>query len=208
MSTEVELLQYMFAGLVASWVFYGLTPYKRPTPFERVVQALVYTAIVHLLATGGAELFNAPNEASNPLVIFGLALAIGFFVACMSNNDWPHNWLSRFPPDWSWTKWMWKITRQSAHVSNLSRAFEMRKDEYVALLLRNGRRVYGWPLSWPDYPDEDYFILTDYEWLPEADGNAANSDGVAPKICRGTILIAAKDVDMIEFVPSEEKHYE
>ena len=44
--------QYLLAGFVAAWVFYGLTPYKRPTPFERIVQALVYTAVVQLLTTG------------------------------------------------------------------------------------------------------------------------------------------------------------
>ena len=184
--------QYLLAGFVASWVFYGLTPYKRPTPFERVVQALIYTAVVQLTAEGLAWALGKPDVASHPPAVFGLALAAGLAAAWMANYDLPHKWLAR-----------WKITSQSAYVNNFSRAFETRKGEYVVLTLKNGRRIYGWPLSWPDHPDEDFFLLGVYEWLPGPNDDAtaaaaivAANQKISPE---GAILIAAKDVDVVEF---------
>lgn len=216
MSDGLELLQYVFAGLVASWVFYGLTPYREPQPFNRVVRALIYTAVIQLsaefivalsddggwqvksvaAANGGARL------AASPLLVWLLSFGLGFALALMANNNWPHKWLIRFPPEWKWTKWLWRVTNQSSHENNLSYTMWMRRGDFIVLALKNGRRVYGWPDSWPDHPDEDFFLLSNYEWLPGARDDpaavAAANQKIPPK---GAILISAKDVDVIEFVP-------
>ena len=208
-----QLVQYVFAGLVASWVFYGLTPYKRPTPFDRVAQALVYTVVIQLSAQGVAAVADAEKLADSLPLVLLLSVLLGFFLAVAANNNWPHKWLVRFPPEWldrvppggKWMEWLWKITSQSTHDNNLSRAMETRKGEYIVLVLKNGRRIYGWPESWPDHPDEDFFLLIAYEWLPgpgdDADAVAAANEKIHPN---GAILIAAKDVDVIEFIPNEE----
>ena len=226
MSEGLELLQYVFAGLVASWVFYGLTTYKRPTPFERLVQALIYTAVVQLTAgfivnvagegwwakaadiSAGEE-----NLIASPLLVLTLALALGFILAVAANNNFPHKHLIKFPPNWWWTKWLWKITSKSLYGNNLSHAFETR-NEYVVLTMKNGRRIFGWPELWPDHPHEDYFLLLNYEWLlQETDGDSAgegekgvvdaSAAGGEKKLSQGAILIAAKDVDVVEFIHSE-----
>ena len=226
MTEALELMQYVFAGLVASWVYYGLTPYKRPTPFERVVQALIYTAAIRLLAEFAvaavgegfwaesvADAEGGKKLAATSALVLALSLALGFVLALAANNNWPHKWLVRFPPEWldrvppegKWMEWLWKITGQSTHDNNLSYAMETRNGEYVVLVLKNGRRIYGWPESWPDHPDEDFFLLVAYEWLPgprdDADAVAAANEKIHPN---GAILIAAKDVDVIEFIPNEE----
>ena len=217
MTEALDLLQYVFAGLVASWVFYGLTPYKEPQPFNRIVRALVYTAVIRLLAefvivaagdgwwaesiadpAGGGKLAATP-----PLVLL-LSLFLGGFLALAANNNWPHKHLVNFPPRWKWAAGLWEITSQSTHDNNLSYAMETRKGEYVVLVLKNGRRIYGWPESWPDHPDEDFFLLTAYEWLPGPDDDAAAVSAANREIHpKGAILIAAKEVDVVEFVPSE-----
>ena len=196
MSTEgLELLRYVLAGLIASSVFYGLTNYKRPSPFERVVQALVYTAIVQLAAEFIAGVAGVPELASSLAFVLLLSAALGFILAVAANNGLPHKWLVNVQGR------NWKITSKTVYGSNLSHAFETRR-EYVALTLKNGRRVYGWPELWPDHPDEDHFLLLDYEWLPRADGGPAAAD--EKKSSQGAILIAAKDVDVVEFVPNKE----
>ena len=200
----LEQLQYVFAGLVASWVFYGLTNYKRPTPFDRLVQAIVYTIIIQLTAEFIAKtvedtgLATYGHVAASPVLILGLSFSLGFILAVAANNDWPHKWLVRFP-----SKWNWKITSKSVYGSNLSHAFETRS-EYIVLTLKNSRRIYGWPQVWPDHPGEDYFILTAYEWLPEAGDGSISPTANHQKPSGGVILIAAKDVDVIEFIPNEE----
>lgn len=39
----VSVLQYLLPGFVSAWVFYGLTSYPKPSQFERVVQAMIFT---------------------------------------------------------------------------------------------------------------------------------------------------------------------
>ena len=39
-------IERLLPGFVAAWIFYGLTGHSKPSPFERVVQALVYNVIV------------------------------------------------------------------------------------------------------------------------------------------------------------------
>ena len=187
MSEGLELLQYVFAGLTASWVFYGLTPYKEPKPFDRVVRALIYTAVIGLLAELIAADPARKELTNSPAFILGLSLFLGFILAVMANNNWPHKHLVRFPPKWKWTKCLWEITSQSTHENNLSYAMETRKGDLVVLVLRDGRRIYGWPDSWPDHSENDFFLLTGYEWLPNPsdDADAISAANLQKFIPRG-----------------------
>ena len=45
----VSLLQYLLPGFLVAWVLYGLTPHQKPSQFERVVQALIFTLAVRVL---------------------------------------------------------------------------------------------------------------------------------------------------------------
>ena len=52
---------------------------------------------------------------------------------------------------------------------------------------------------------EDFFLLTAYKWLPRLGDDAAAMNAVNQNIHpKGAILIAAKDVDVVEFVTNEE----
>ena len=44
----VVILQYLLPGFLAAWIFYGFTSHPKPSQFERVVQALIFTLIIHL----------------------------------------------------------------------------------------------------------------------------------------------------------------
>ena len=94
---KLPLLQYIFAGLVMSWIFYGLVPHKKPDQFERIVQALVYTAMIGLLATPINDLL--PEKIPDNLVIFSLAIFLGIAFAICVNNNRPHGWITK--------KWPW-----------------------------------------------------------------------------------------------------
>lgn len=45
----VALLQYLAPGFIVASVYYGFSPEAKPSQFERVVQALVFTVVVQSL---------------------------------------------------------------------------------------------------------------------------------------------------------------
>lgn len=54
------------------------------------------------------------------------------------------------------------------------------------------RRLYGWPREWPSSPNKGHFAMNQAVWL-EKDG-----DIILHEV--DTILIAAEDVEMVEFL--------
>ena len=189
----LEQFQYLLAGFVAAWVFYGLTPYKRPTPFERVVQALVYNAIAQLLATG---LAGAAGFPPGPGGIFILAVFIGVAFAWLTNRDYPHEWLRKIG-----------VTMQTARKCNWADAFDAAGYDFIILNLKDGRRLCGWPYAWPDTHADDHFLLMDYAWLPDQGGGDRDGKvGEVPDLSKITvakddaILLAAEAVDTVEFL--------
>ena len=197
MTEQIILLQfqYLLAGFVAAWVFYGLTPYRRPTPFERVVQALVYNAIVQLMSASlagvvgfaewGAE---AAKILSGPAAIFLLAVFIGVAFAWLTNRDYPHDWLRR-----------WRVTMQTARKCNWADAFDLEGYQFIILNLKDGRRLCGWPSAWPDTHADDHFLLEDYAWLPDQGEEGLNLSKITPA-WGDKILVASESVDTVEFL--------
>ena len=193
-----KLVQYLFAGLVASWVYYGLVPATKPSAFDRLVDALVLTALIRLMMQGVAlaipplapvlELVENPSSLADSffgsLLVIGVSVLFGLLRAVLTNKNIPHRWL--IARGW---------TDQAAIRSNLSHAFSVRQDSFVVLNMRDGRRLYGWPLSWPDRTDDNYFLLSDYVWLDAGDDKEKSPDAA--------ILIAGRDVEMVEFVPTK-----
>ena len=192
MELFLEQFQFLLAGFVAAWVFYGLTPYRRPTPFERVVQALVYTAIVQLLALGLAGATGGETTAAKvftgPAGVFALAIFIGVAFAWLTNRDYPHRQLRKLG-----------ITMQTARKCNWADAFDLDGYEFIILNLRDGRRICGWPLFWPDSHMEDHFLLRHYAWLREQDGKPLNLSRAVLETS-DTILISSEAVDTVEFL--------
>lgn len=45
----LALLTQLMPGFLTAWVVYGLTTYTKPSQFERIVQALIYSFMVSAL---------------------------------------------------------------------------------------------------------------------------------------------------------------
>ena len=123
----VSVFTYLLPGFLAAWVFHGLTAHPKQTPFERVVQALIFTFIVHLFVPVVHVVFTNPLRPIfvNPYdsgsedwkkwnVFFDLtasgilAVLIGLVFAFFANHDWLH-WVLRklqitkrtsYPSEW------------------------------------------------------------------------------------------------------------
>lgn len=191
MSSELVAAVYaLLPGFLAAWIFYAFTAHAKPSPFERIIQALIFTVIVRggvivvreaLCLMGSIYSLGAWNDEIGLLWSIGAATAVGVLFAYASNKDFPHV---------LFRKWNWST--RTAFPSEWYSAFSRRR-RYVVLHLDGNRRLYGWPEEWPDQPDRGHFVVTEPEWLL--------SDGTrAPIYNTESVLLSANDVEMVEFV--------
>jgi len=61
----LALLMQLMPGFLTAWVIYGLTTYTKPSQFERVVQALIYSYIVSALVVVVGRVFWA-----SPVILY------------------------------------------------------------------------------------------------------------------------------------------
>ena len=178
LDTEViAVLRYLLPGFVAASLYYAFTSHTKPSPFERVVQALVFTVVVEAaVGVGGA--FGLPH-ADSVAVAVAMAATMGIVVAAAVNHDLVHRAF----------RWL-RLTRETSHPTDWYSAFAGQSDRYLVLHLVGERRLYGWAPAWPSSPDQGHFKVLQGEWLI---GDQRQPAGQA-------IIVRVQDVEMVEFV--------
>lgn len=185
----VSILQYLLPGFVSAWVFYGLTSYPKPSQFERVVQAMIFTLLNQaaltlvefgLISFGKLWYIAQWNESSTLIWSIVIALLMGLVFSYYANNDKLHNLLRKL-----------NLTREGSYPTEWFKAFL--NVTYIVLHLTDGRRLYGWPIEWPSAPSEGHFLIEQPSWLLD-DGKEAPIRGVK------NILVNVTDVKLIEFL--------
>jgi hypothetical protein len=158
----VALLQFLLPGFLAAWVFYAFTSYRKPSEFERVIQALIFTLLIKTVATpirlgfltlGEWKSLGQWDESSDLLTATVIAFLLGALFSYLANTDRFHRFVRRFG-----------ITRETSYPSEWFGAF-LKNITYVVLHLKDERRIYGWPLEWPSGPDVGHFVLVQASWL-------------------------------------------
>ena len=196
-SELVGVIYALLPGFLAAWIFYGLTAHPRKSPFERVVQALIFTGIVQatvllvryfLIFIGKLWPLGFWTIDTGFIWSILLAVVLGMVFALFSNKDWFH----RFLREHKWFSRIGGITKRTSFPSEWFSAFNQDK-RYVVLHMVGSRRLYGWPFEWPDAPDAGHFVMVQAEWLLD------NNERV-PLDSVDRMLVAAKDVEMVEFV--------
>jgi hypothetical protein len=188
---SIALFGYLLPGLLAAWVLYGLTSDPKPSQVERIIQALIFTFIVHVLLVPlqwslqflGALVgtLRPWDETSRDLARLILALSLGLVLAIYTNTDTIHTWLR--------TK---GLTTRTAYPSEWFSVLA-RTVTFVVLHMHDERRLYGWPKEWPNEPDKGHFFILFPSWIQE-DGSQLELEGVHG------LLVASKDVKWVEFV--------
>ena len=190
----VVLLTYLLPGFLAAWVFYGLTSHPKPSQFERVVQALIFTFIIQTLVppcrwllerVGQIYPIRPWDNVAEGLTSLVLAIAFGTALAFFTNTDSIHKWLRGIG-----------FTTRTSHPSEWYCVFT-EKVTFVVLHLCDGRRLYGWPKEWPVEPDKGQFYIMLPSWIQD-DGESID----LPEL--DGILISAKDVRWVEFLEKVE----
>lgn len=188
-SLAVLLLQ-LFPGFVAAWILYGLTSYPKPSQFERVAQAIVFSFVIKvlivpekwaLLWVGQYWSLRSWNAEAALLSATLTAVAFGLASAYFANNDKVYELARRC-----------RLTKRTAYPSEWYGAFA-RLPQYVVLHLKDERRISGWPLQWPSDPLQGHFELSDAAWL-----DSKNSE--IPLATVNSILIPASNVEFVEIM--------
>lgn len=181
----ISLLQYLLPGFLAAWIFYGLTSYAKPSNFERVIQALIFTLFIQafVFVVGG---FFPGHDWVGELLPFLAAVVLGTVFTVLANNDWAHKAFRKI-----------RITEKTSYQSNWSQSFEGYDPTWVVLHFQDGRRLIGWPEIWPTKPDSGHFLLKQAAWIRGDSGRDA--DIIELEGVRG-ILVDASRVHMVEFI--------
>ena len=186
-SETVSILMFLLPGFVAAAVFYWLTSHPKPSAFERIVQALIFTilvqAMVKILFIVMESMGWVPSLDEVGRLVFSslVAISLGLLAVYALNKDIPHRYLRLIG-----------VTRENSYPSEWYSAFDRHADRYLVLHLKGERRLYGWPTEWPSRPDEGHFLIEEVEWL---DGDKRiPAKGVAG------MVVPASEVEMVEFL--------
>ena len=185
----ITALQYLLPGFISAWIFYALTSYPKPSQFERIVQALIFTMFIQafvfiirraLFSAGHFYPVSLWDGSSELIWSIICAILFGFVFSYFANTDKFHKILRKIG-----------ITRETSYSSEWFAAF-LKGVTYIVLHLQDERRLYGWPLEWPSEPGNGHFLLTDASWL--------DGDKEMPITGVDNILIDAKEVKWVEFM--------
>lgn len=188
----IQLLSFLLPGLIAAWIYGGLTPTPSVSAFERTAQALIFTALVKVTVSVVAILWallqtrvslgrwSMDTEFACSVAV---AVALGLFVAYCTNNDTFHSAMRRAG-----------ITRLNSYPSEWYSAF--RHPRYVVLHLKGERRLYCWPEEWPTDPKSGHFIVTEAEWLLTVGGKNESK----PLSGVERVVVPVDQVEMVEFM--------
>ena len=137
----VDTLKFLLPGLLAAWVYYALTAFRRPEVTERIIQALIFTVFVqflvyceHAVAIWVGEsvgVLGAWTEQSAYFAAGVTALVFGALAAWTTTKDKLFGILRGM-----------KLTSQMAYPTEWYGVF-VQEQGYVVLHLKDDRRLSG-----------------------------------------------------------------
>ncbi len=186
-SEVINVLAFLLPGFVAAAIYYSLTSHPKPSAFERLIQALIFTAVIQAVVallpdsipTGEIDI--GADDPWDPVLPVAVAIVVALIVVVVVNYDLAHRLLR-----------LLRITRENAYASEWDSSFARSDGCYVVLHLVGQRRLYGWPEEWPNDPERGHFRINRAEWLTD--------EGPAPIGDLSGVLIPVAEVEMVEFV--------
>lgn len=196
LSSELfNILKFLLPGFLAAWIFHAFTSYPKPSQFERVVQALIFTIFVQALtfvvkflclAVGTKISFGAWTANVALTWSYISAVLIGLVFSYAANTDRFHALLRKV-----------HLTKQTSYHCEWFGAFHAREECWGVLHLIDDKRIYGWPHEWPSDPTKGHFVLMYPAWI---DGNKYID---LPQV--ESIMFKVSDIKWVEFIkPPEE----
>ncbi|VVN94186.1 hypothetical protein PS718_02138 [Pseudomonas fluorescens] len=188
----IPLLQYLIPGFLSTWIFYSLTAFRRPDTFGQIVQALIFTFVIHgaVLGVGATCLWigskgfsvGAWGTKAETAWAFIVSVTLGLLSCYLATNDKLHGWLRRR-----------NVTKQSSYPSEWFSIFSQHH-RLITLHLNDERRVFGWPVEWPPESTNGQFVMQNPCWL--------DPDGTEVPFGAEYLLIDSAKVKWVEFGPN------
>jgi hypothetical protein len=185
----IPLLQYLIPGFLTAWIFYSLTAFKRPDTFGQIVQALIFTFVIHgtvlvikagLLWVGSkGYIIGQWDVKAEAAWSFVISVLLGLLSCYWATNDKLHAWLRDKD-----------ITKQTSYPTEWYSAFAT-YERLVVLHLVDERRLFGWPMEWPSEPTSGQFVIQDPCWLED--------DGTERPFGAEFMVIDSAKVQWVEF---------
>ncbi|MDB5851092.1 MAG: hypothetical protein JWP29_4844 [Rhodoferax sp.] len=185
----VALLQYLAPGFLVAWVYFGLTSHEKPSQFERVVQALIFTVVIQalvvcereaLLLAGRVYSLGTWTADSTLYASLVTALISGLLLSAVDNAEVFHRWARHL-----------KISNRSGQPGEWAWTFSLFKTR-VELHLKDGSRMYGYPQVWPSEHGKGHFFIT--EAVRGIDDESQSLDHLVG------VLINSSEVVSVEFI--------
>jgi Family of unknown function (DUF6338) len=157
----------LLPGFVSAWVYFSLTAHKKPSSFERIIQAFIFTAFVlpvrwaiMSLALLIGQYMAIGTWTKDTGLFWGvlIALVVGLIASWITNTSTLHKFLS------SDKLKSLRVTKRTSYPSEWFSAFNYDK-RYILLHLKDKRKLYGWPEEFPDHCDTGHFILRNAAWV-------------------------------------------
>ena len=159
------------------------------------MQALIYSFVVNavvaileraLLWVGKTVQLGVWDKTAEILTSTIVALGLGLLLSYYMRNDAFFRFARRL-----------KLTSRTPFPSEWYGAFA-RSPRYVVLHLTGSRRISGYPSEWPTEPTTGHFRLTNAAWIDDQNKET-------PLEADESILIEAKQVEMVEFLKDKEE---
>jgi hypothetical protein len=179
----IGLLNYLLPGFLAYWIFYGLTSFQKPSQFERIVGALIFTLLIQPMIVLLSHLYGPVGLffQSYPVVSATLGAAVvGLLSSWLANSDAGHRVLRHL-----------SITSQTSYPSEWFGTFHRNRSNII-LHSKDGSRLYGFPLEWPSDPTKGHFVLTYPSW--QSDSGEVRLESVEK------ILVPVEEIRWVEVI--------
>lgn len=185
----IPLLQQLLPGFFAMMTFYWFASAPKPTQFERVIQALVLTAIISLMIGLLEKLFyflghfvSFGEWGAEHTTIYSIILAtiMGCALAYASNRDIIFDKARRY-----------KITKK-ASADDFIHILRQNSESKVIVNFKDDRRLCGAVKSYPNEISTGVIWIGNPRWMDDTKTYTNNQIN--------SILINISDIKFIEFI--------
>jgi hypothetical protein len=166
LSTEaLAVLLVLLPGFVCAKIVQWLCPRPQQTEMERVVDALVYSAVVYLIFL---LIFGLPAALTRKraAVLLIIPVVLAFLISYLMTNDSIGSVLRKC-----------RITHRTTRPSLWHDVFHKYESHYVVVELGDGRVALGWVEFYSDFPSAPSLFLNDACWIDRESGERRQIDG-------------------------------
>lgn len=196
----LTILVVLLPGFISSLILSALVSRRTPDQFGRIIEALVFSFTIYAVVSmwigqSAVLLIRQDLEAGaqwsvrfNPVVVWpilGLAVVLPLIMGLCFASGIHMRILRRL-----------RVTKATGY-GNAWLGALMSERRYVILDLRDGRRLFGWPLYFSDDPDDGMLYLYQPSWVLEG--------GRYQDLGMHGIFLNRRDIAFIEFTMIDER---